>query len=70
MDLIPVEISATSVNVHLGCPKPTCTLPKVTDNPEREDNRKSQIGLEETLCGAKAGFANWSSYSGVKLTLS
>jgi hypothetical protein len=44
---VPVEFTATSVDVHLSGSEPTFFLPEVTGDPEGCHNEESKIGLEE-----------------------
>lgn len=47
VDRIPVNWSASSVNIHLGGSEPSLTLPEVTADPEAQDDWEGKVGLEE-----------------------
>lgn len=47
VDKIPVELTATGVDVHLGSAEPSLALPEVTSNPESSDDESSEVGGEE-----------------------
>ena len=50
---VPVELTATSVDIHLSGPKPTSTLPKVADDPEQRDNEKREVRGEEVFSSSE-----------------
>ncbi len=54
VDEIPVKLTTASVNVHLGGPEPTGTLPEVTADPEEHDDEESKVRAEEFLGGTNA----------------
>jgi hypothetical protein len=51
VDQVPVELTTTSVNVHLCGSEPALALPEVTGDPESTDNKGSEVGLEEIRGG-------------------
>ena len=38
VDQVPVKLTTTGVNVHLGGPEPSGALPEVSTNPEGHDD--------------------------------
>lgn len=67
VDGVPVELTASSVNIHLVCAQPATSLPEVADDPEEEDDGKGEVQLEEALSSVRAGLADRSSNGGVEL---
>jgi hypothetical protein len=53
VDEVPIELTATSVDIHLGGTKPSFTLPEVPGNPERGDNEDGKIRREEVRSRTK-----------------
>jgi hypothetical protein len=51
VDEIPVELTTTSVDIHLCGSEPALALPEVTGDPESTDNESSKVGLEEVRGG-------------------
>jgi hypothetical protein len=51
IDEVPVELTAASIDIHLGSPEPPGTLPEVSANPESGNDKESKIGLEEIFGG-------------------
>lgn len=43
VDLIPVQLTPSGVNIHLGSSEPALTLPSITASPEEHDNGKGKI---------------------------
>jgi hypothetical protein len=56
-NLIPVQLTATGVDVYLCSTQPTFTLPDESSNPERDDDGESKVCLEETLSIIETVFA-------------
>jgi hypothetical protein len=44
---VPVELTTTSVDIHLCGSEPALALPKVTCEPESSDDEGSKVGLKE-----------------------
>lgn len=49
VDLLPVHLTTTGVDIHLAGLEPTFTLPDVADDPEEEDDGSSKVRLKEGL---------------------
>lgn len=49
VDLVPVVLSETSVEINLVSAKPASALPKVAAGPEDENNRQGEDLLEEII---------------------
>lgn len=49
VDLIPVVLTETSVEINLINGEPLRLLPEVADDPEEEHDRNGKAGLEEVL---------------------
>ena len=49
VNVVPVELAAASVNVHVFRPQPSLTLPEEADDPEEYHDRECEIGFEEPL---------------------
>lgn len=48
-DLIPVQVTTTSINIDLLKLQPTSALPEISSCPESKDDGKCKIRLEEAL---------------------
>lgn len=55
IDVVPVEHTTASVDVHLVGAEPTSALPEVANDPEEHDDRKGEVRLEEGFGGADIG---------------
>jgi hypothetical protein len=51
VDKVPVEFTATSVDVHLSGSEPALALPEVADSPEGSDDEEGKVGREEVGSG-------------------
>jgi len=49
VDLIPVDLATAGVDIDLLGAEPASALPEEATNPEDDDDRESQVGLEEAL---------------------
>lgn len=49
VDLVPGELAAASVDIDLVSAEPTAALPDETADPEDDDDRESEVRLEEAL---------------------
>lgn len=49
VDSLPVKLTTTGVNVHLGGAEPARALPEVANDPEDQDDRDGEPGHEEAL---------------------
>lgn len=58
VDSVPVELTTTSIHVHLVCAQPAAPLPEVSDDPEEEHDGKGEVYFEETFGSVKAGLSN------------
>lgn len=54
---IPIVLSATSIDINLFELQPSFSLPEVTTGPEEENNRESEISLEEIGGASEFGLA-------------
>lgn len=57
VDLLPVVLTETSIEIDLVNGEPTSALPEVTAGPEDEDDGNGKAGHEEVLSSAGAGLA-------------
>jgi hypothetical protein len=53
VDEVPVELTATGIDIHLSGPKPTSTLPEIADDPEQSNNEQRKIGGEEVFSSSE-----------------
>jgi hypothetical protein len=53
-DLVPVQISAATVDIHVRSPEPSSPLPEKTNGPEEENAGECEVGLEPVLNSTKA----------------
>ena len=51
VDQVPIKLTTTGVDVHLGGPEPSSALPEVSNDPEGHDDEESKVGLEEVFGG-------------------
>jgi hypothetical protein len=49
VDGLPVELTTTGVDIHLGSAEPASALPEEADDPEEHDDGDGEEGHEETL---------------------
>lgn len=47
VDVVPVKLTAASVDVHLSGAEPSLALPEVASEPEGANNKDGEVGLEE-----------------------
>ena len=52
IDVLPVQLSPSSIDIDLAGPQPGLALPEIANGPEQHDHRKGQVALEETLSSA------------------
>lgn len=69
VDLVPVMLTTTSVDINLVNRQPTLSLPDISDGPEEEDNGESQVGHEEAFNSAHTGRARGSDNGNIELYL-
>lgn len=55
VDVVPVELTAARVDIHLGSSEPTGALPEETDDPEEDDDEEGEVSVEELLDGLGGG---------------
>ena len=55
VDVLPVELSAASVHIHVGSPEPGLALPQVSGDPEGSHDEEGKVGSEEVLGSTKVG---------------
>lgn len=48
---VPIEFTAAGVDIHVSSPEPALTLPNPTTEPEKDDDRKGEVRLEECFSG-------------------
>jgi hypothetical protein len=53
VDVVPVEFTTASVNVHLSGAEPSLTLPEVSGNPESSNDEDGEVCLEEVFGSTK-----------------
>jgi hypothetical protein len=58
IDLLPVMLATTCINIDLVSLQPTLTLPYVASSPEEQNDRKGEVALEEAL-GIVKPLPNW-----------
>lgn len=56
IDFFPVEFATASIDIDILGTQPTLTLPEEAIDPEEEDDREGEVGLEETGCVVDATF--------------
>jgi hypothetical protein len=49
VDGLPVELTTTTVDIHLVGAEPAGALPGETNDPEEDDNEEGEVAGEETL---------------------
>ena len=54
VDEIPVELTTSSIDVHLCGPEPTSALPEITADPESKDDEEGKVRPKEILSGTDA----------------
>jgi hypothetical protein len=54
VDLVPVELTATGVDINLVSAEPTSTLPDEATDPEEDDDGDSKHELEEALSSVES----------------
>lgn len=58
VDQVPVELTATSVDIHLSGAKPSLALPEVTSDPEDGNNENGEVRLKKVF-GSSSLLALW-----------
>lgn len=54
VDVVPVKLTAPSVNINVFGSEPGLTLPEVTAKPEEQDDGEGEIRLEEAFGSSDA----------------